>query len=128
MRKEVRMLRSSSTRAIVGIGGPFARLTRFAGCYGHRAGLKGGSNGALCTTPFPIGDATNIVMAQVNNSSEMPSKSEIAADARTLVRRAFKGSLASLDGPAGAPYASLITLASDPLKARRTRVRASAAI
>ena len=44
----------------------------------------------------------------------MPGKSEIAADARTLIRRAFKGSLASLDSPSGAPYASLITLATDP--------------
>jgi putative heme iron utilization protein len=43
----------------------------------------------------------------------MPSKSEIAADARTLARRAFKGSLASLESPSGAPYASLITLATD---------------
>ncbi|HUW72721.1 MAG TPA: DUF2470 domain-containing protein [Methyloceanibacter sp.] len=43
----------------------------------------------------------------------MPSKSEIAADARTLARRAFKGSLGSLDSPSGAPYASLITLATD---------------
>lgn len=43
----------------------------------------------------------------------MPSKPEIAADARTLIRRAFKGSLASLDSPSGAPYASLITLATD---------------
>lgn len=43
----------------------------------------------------------------------MPSKPEIAADARTLVRRAFKGTLASLDSPSGAPYASLITLATD---------------
>jgi putative heme iron utilization protein len=43
----------------------------------------------------------------------MPSKSEIAADARTLTRRAFKGSLASLESPSGAPYASLITLATD---------------
>ena len=31
-----------------------------------------------------------------------------------LMRRAFKGSLASLDTPGGAPYASLITLATDP--------------
>ena len=52
-------------------------------------------------------------MAQVNNSSEIPGKSEIAADARTLMRRAFKGSLASLDSPTGAPYASLITVATD---------------
>jgi putative heme iron utilization protein len=52
-------------------------------------------------------------MAQVNNSSEIPSKSEIAADARTLMRRAFKGALASLESPSGAPYASLITLATD---------------
>jgi putative heme iron utilization protein len=44
----------------------------------------------------------------------MPSKSEIAADARTLMRRAFKGSLASLESPSGAPYASLITLATEP--------------
>ena len=43
----------------------------------------------------------------------MPSKPEIATDARTLVRRAFKGTLASLDSPSGAPYASLITLATD---------------
>jgi len=44
----------------------------------------------------------------------MPSKSEIAADARTLTRRVFKGALASLESPSGAPYASLITLATDP--------------
>jgi putative heme iron utilization protein len=52
-------------------------------------------------------------MAQVNNSSEIPEKAEIAADARTLARRAFKGSLASLDSPSGSPYASLITVATD---------------
>jgi heme oxygenase (biliverdin-IX-beta and delta-forming) len=52
-------------------------------------------------------------MAQVNKSSETPAKSEIAADARTLVRRAFKGSLASLDSGNGYPYASLITVATD---------------
>jgi heme oxygenase (biliverdin-IX-beta and delta-forming) len=52
-------------------------------------------------------------MAQVNKSSEMPAKSELAADARTLVRRAFKGSLASLDSGNGYPYASLITVATD---------------
>jgi heme oxygenase (biliverdin-IX-beta and delta-forming) len=44
----------------------------------------------------------------------MPEKAEIAADARTLIRRAFKASLATLDSPSGAPYASLITLATDP--------------
>lgn len=44
----------------------------------------------------------------------MPEKSQVAADARSLIRRAFKGSLASLDSPSGAPYASLITLATDP--------------
>ena len=43
----------------------------------------------------------------------MPNKSEIAADARTLTRRAFKASLGSLDTPSGAPYASLITVATD---------------
>jgi putative heme iron utilization protein len=52
-------------------------------------------------------------MAQVNKSSEMPAKGDIAADARTLVRRAFKGSLASLDSGNGYPYASLITVATD---------------
>lgn len=44
----------------------------------------------------------------------MPEKEEVAADARSLMRRAFKGSLASLDSPTGAPYASLITVATDP--------------
>jgi putative heme iron utilization protein len=52
-------------------------------------------------------------MAQVNNSSDRPSKAEIAADARRLARRAFKASLATLDSASGAPYASLITVATD---------------
>ena len=43
----------------------------------------------------------------------MPTKSEIAASARALIRRAFKGSLATLDGRNNYPYASLITLATD---------------
>jgi putative heme iron utilization protein len=52
-------------------------------------------------------------MAQVNKSPQKPSKPEIAAAARSLVRRAFKGTLASLDASNGYPYASLITLATD---------------
>jgi putative heme iron utilization protein len=52
-------------------------------------------------------------MAQVNNSPELPDISEIAAEARSLVRRSTKGSLATLDAPSGAPYASLITLAAE---------------
>ncbi|HEX2446693.1 MAG TPA: DUF2470 domain-containing protein [Methyloceanibacter sp.] len=44
----------------------------------------------------------------------MPTKAEIAASARALIRRAFKGSLATIDGRNGYPYASLITLATDP--------------
>ena len=43
----------------------------------------------------------------------MPAKSEIAAAARGLMRRAFKGSLATIDARNGYPYASLITLATD---------------
>ena len=38
---------------------------------------------------------------------------EIAANARGLVRRAFKGSLATSDGRNGYPYASLVMLATD---------------
>jgi hypothetical protein len=53
-------------------------------------------------------------MAQVNKSSESPAKSEIAASGRALMRRAFKGSLATIQGGSGYPYASLITLATDP--------------
>jgi heme iron utilization protein len=52
-------------------------------------------------------------MAQVNKSQETPAKSEIAASARALIRRAFKGSLATLQSGGGYPYASLITLATD---------------
>jgi heme oxygenase (biliverdin-IX-beta and delta-forming) len=44
----------------------------------------------------------------------MPTKVEVAASGRALVRRAFKGSLATLQGGSGYPYASLITLATDP--------------
>jgi putative heme iron utilization protein len=43
----------------------------------------------------------------------MPAKTEIACAARALMRRAFKGSLASLDAAGNYPYASLITLATD---------------
>jgi putative heme iron utilization protein len=52
-----------------------------------------------------------MIVAQVNKSPEMPTKSEIAASARALMRRASKGSLASIDARNGYPYASLITLA-----------------
>jgi putative heme iron utilization protein len=44
----------------------------------------------------------------------MPTKSDVAASARALMRRAFKGSLATIRGGGGYPYASLITLATDP--------------
>jgi hypothetical protein len=43
----------------------------------------------------------------------MPAKTEIASAARALMRRALKGSLASLDAGSHYPYASLITLATD---------------
>ena len=52
-------------------------------------------------------------MAQVNKSPEKPTKSEIAASARALIRRACKGSLATIDGRNGYPYASLITVGTD---------------
>lgn len=52
-------------------------------------------------------------MAQVNNSPGLPDTAEIAAEARKLIRQAIKASLATLDTPGGAPYASLITLATD---------------
>jgi len=41
----------------------------------------------------------------------MPSKAELAADARALVRKALKASLASIAAGSGYPYASLITVA-----------------
>ncbi len=43
----------------------------------------------------------------------MPDKTVIAADARGLVRRALKGSLATVDARNGYPYASLVTLGTD---------------
>jgi len=43
----------------------------------------------------------------------MPSAEDIAAAARALVRRAFKGSMATMDATNGYPYASLVTLATD---------------
>jgi putative heme iron utilization protein len=52
-------------------------------------------------------------MAQVNKSVEIPDRSAIARSARALARRAFKGSLATIDRATGYPYASLITLATD---------------
>jgi len=58
--------------------------------------------------------ATNIVMVQVNKSQEIPTRSEIAGSARALLRRALKGSLATIDRGGGYPYASLITVATDP--------------
>jgi hypothetical protein len=55
-----------------------------------------------------------MIVAQVNKSPEMPAKTEIAASARALMRRAFKGTLATIDRANGYPYASLVTLATDP--------------
>ena len=43
----------------------------------------------------------------------MPAKSEIAASARALLRRAFTGTVATIDRGSGYPYASLITVATD---------------
>lgn len=43
----------------------------------------------------------------------MPSKAELAADARALVRRALKASLATIAAGSGYPYASLIIVATD---------------
>ncbi len=43
----------------------------------------------------------------------MPSREDIAGAARALVRRAFKGSMATIDAKKGYPYASLVTLATD---------------
>jgi len=43
----------------------------------------------------------------------MPSKAELAADARALIRRALKASLATLAAGSGHPYASLITVATE---------------
>jgi putative heme iron utilization protein len=43
----------------------------------------------------------------------MPSRSELAADARSLVRRATKASLATLDARNGYPYASLVVIGTD---------------
>ena len=44
---------------------------------------------------------------------ETPSKAELAADARALVRRALKASLATIAAGTGYPYASLITTATE---------------
>ena len=43
----------------------------------------------------------------------MPSREDITGAARALVRRAFKGSMATIDAKNGYPYASLVTLATD---------------
>jgi len=45
--------------------------------------------------------------------SQMPTKAELAADARALVRRALKASLATIAAGSGYPYASLITVATE---------------
>lgn len=52
-------------------------------------------------------------MAQVNKSPEKHSKADAAAESRALLRRAFKGTLATIDRGNAYPYASLITLATD---------------
>ncbi len=53
-------------------------------------------------------------MAQANKtSSDNPSFANLASDARGLVRRALKASLATLDPGTGYPYASLIIVATD---------------
>jgi putative heme iron utilization protein len=56
-------------------------------------------------------------VAQVNKSQPLPSLEEIVGAARGLLRRAFKGSLATIDSRNGYPYASLITLATEAMGA-----------
>ncbi|ODA67765.1 Pyridoxamine 5'-phosphate oxidase [Methyloligella halotolerans] len=48
------------------------------------------------------------------STDDNPSRAELAADARSLLRRALKGALATMDAETGGPYASLVTLATDP--------------
>ena len=79
---------------------------------GFRGCADYGSFGARFATRLARG-ATIIVVVQVNKSQEMPRKIEIAADARSLVRRATKASLASIDARTGYPYASLVIVATD---------------
>ena len=53
-------------------------------------------------------------MAQVNKTQpETPSKAQLAAEARSLVRRSLKASLASIVPRSFYPYASLITTATE---------------
>lgn len=53
-------------------------------------------------------------MAQANKTSgDNPSLADLASDARGLVRRALKASVATLDPGTGYPYASLIIVAND---------------
>lgn len=47
------------------------------------------------------------------HAEDNPSRAELAADARSLLRRALKGALATLDAETAYPYASLVTLATD---------------
>src|SRR6476661_6259171 len=49
--------------------------------------------------------------------NEMPSKTELAADARGLVRLALKASLATIASGSSYPYASLITTATEASRA-----------
>jgi hypothetical protein len=64
--------------------------------------------------PVKYCNAAIIHVAQVNmTQSEMPSKAELAADAKALVRRALKASLASIVPGSFYPYASLITTATE---------------
>jgi hypothetical protein len=54
-------------------------------------------------------------MAQANKTSgASPNFADLARDARGLVRRALKASLATLDPGTGYPYASLIIVATEP--------------
>jgi putative heme iron utilization protein len=53
-------------------------------------------------------------MVQVNTSSEpTPTRGDLAADARALIRRGLKASLATIAADSAHPYASLITVATD---------------
>ena len=101
------MFRSSSTSAIVGIvGGPLRRLALSRMQGSGAAPIMAALGRSSPPVSFMV-QWTIIVVAQVNKSQEMPTKIEIAADARGLVRRAFKGSLATIAARNGYPYASL---------------------
>src|SRR5665647_35570 len=123
MRSEVRMLRSSSTSAIVLfsfiMSRPGGRAAPCRALWLQRVSIVAEPISCFLSERYlnRLGAGSGQAGMSVDETAKQPIFShvkETATAAREMVRAALKGSLASVLKPTGHPYASLLLTATEP--------------